>query len=122
MSLCKCEGSHRVHTIGNWDGCPLENKCHTSFVVQRCLDCGGISGFPSNNLDLALRDGTAATRKKLAEIINSSDGLPRCPTCGKPEDIEIDENGNIHLQRLDKPRPIDKYHPTGEDRDGSPDQ
>ena len=107
MSLCKCEGSHRVHTIGNWDGCPLENKCHTSFVVQRCLDCGGISGFPSNNLDLALREGTVATRKKLAEIINkneqvdSSNELPRCPTCGKPEDVEIDENGKVHILRLE---------------------
>lgn len=70
MSLCKCEGSHRVGTIGSWDGCPLKSGGHTSFIVQRCSDCGGISGFPGDNLELALTQGTEATKKKLAEIID----------------------------------------------------
>ena len=69
MSLCKCESSHRVEEFGSWDGCPLKNRGHTSFFVNRCLDCGGISGFPPKNLEIALADGTEATKKKLAEII-----------------------------------------------------
>lgn len=27
---------------------------------------------------------------------NTANGLLRCPMCGKPEDIEIDEKGKIH--------------------------
>lgn len=24
--------------------------------------------------------------------------LPRCPTCGRPEDVEIDEKGKMHIR------------------------
>lgn len=30
---------------------------------------------------------------------NAADRLPCCPTCGKPEDVEIDENGKVHIIR-----------------------
>lgn len=70
--LCKCTLSRYVRQIGNWDGCPLEGFAHTQFFVQKCLNCGGICGFPQKNLELALEKGTPETKKKLAKIINEN--------------------------------------------------
>lgn len=67
--LCQCKGSHSVEQLGNWDGCPLQGFAHTQFYVQRCLDCGGICGFPQSNFELALEKGTPETKAKLAKII-----------------------------------------------------
>jgi len=70
---CQCKSKSReVKQIGSWDHCPLEGNGHTSFVVFRCSNCGGVDGFPSENLDIALREGTLETKKKLDEIINSN--------------------------------------------------
>lgn len=70
--LCKCEKkkSRKIKQIGFWDGCPLEKKAHTNFVVLRCLDCNGIVGFPEFNFNLAINEGTLETKSKLAEIIS----------------------------------------------------
>jgi hypothetical protein len=75
VSLCNCieRGSHRVETIGCWDGCPLEGDGHTAFSVLRCLDCGGICFFPGENAKIALQKGTPETKKKLAEIIDGDE-------------------------------------------------
>lgn len=73
MGLCECEGSHRVNQVGSWDGCPLEGFGHTSFSVNECLDCGGISFFPPENGKIALEKGTPETKQKLAEIIAQSE-------------------------------------------------
>jgi len=37
--------------------------------------------------------------KKSSQQANPTASLPRCPTCGKPEDIEIDENGKLKIIR-----------------------
>ncbi len=34
-----------------------------------------------------------------SQCINTADALPRCPTCGKPEDCEIGENGEVIVRR-----------------------
>lgn len=70
MALCKCDLPKQIKQIGSWDGCPLEGDAHTQFFVEKCKGCGGICGFPQSNFDLALKDGTPETKKKLAEIIN----------------------------------------------------
>lgn len=72
MNLCKCEGSRRVERIGSWDGCLLEGFAHTSFMLLKCSICGGISGFPPKNLEIALKTGTPETKGKLAEIIKEA--------------------------------------------------
>ena len=71
MTLCTCELTRQVEQVGSWNGCALEGGGHTSFFVNRCLVCGGICGFPQENLDLALEKGTAAVKVKLAEIISA---------------------------------------------------
>lgn len=37
--------------------------------------------------------------KKSSQQFNITAELPRCPTCGKPEDIEIDKNGKLKIIR-----------------------
>jgi len=69
MALCKCELPKQVRIIGFWDACALEGKAHTNFCIKRCEGCGGICGFPQTNFEIALKDGTPETKKKLAEII-----------------------------------------------------
>ena len=69
MGLCNCNNPKWVKEIGSWDGCPLVGGAHTQFIVNECKNCGGISGFPQSNFELALKNGTPATRKKLEEVI-----------------------------------------------------
>lgn len=69
--LCECKSSRQVEQIGSWDGCPLKGG-HTQFYVQRCRTCGGVSGFPSANFELALKDGTDETKATLAQIIDEN--------------------------------------------------
>lgn len=72
MALCKCDLPKQIEQVGSWDGCSLEGDAHTQFSVQRCKGCGGICGFPQYNFELALKEGTPETKKKLAEIINET--------------------------------------------------
>ena len=37
-----------------------------------------------------IRDGVYAPKQR---------ELPRCPTCGRPEDVTIDEKGKMHIRR-----------------------
>ena len=67
--LCKCDSGNGVEQIGKWDGCPLDGGGHTAFIVERCLNCGGVCGFPQSNFELALKDGTPETKQKLAAIV-----------------------------------------------------
>lgn len=69
MKKCKCDCDRQVTEIGYWERCPLENGGHTEFAVQRCSVCGGICGFPDENLQIALDDGTPETKSKLAEVM-----------------------------------------------------
>lgn len=74
--LCRCletKSTHGVETIGSWDGCPLEGGGHTSFIVQRCTDCGKISFSPDRNGEIALEKGTEAAKEKLYEILSENE-------------------------------------------------
>ena len=70
MGLCKCAESRGFKEIGFWDHCPLEGGGHTQFKVNRCVACGGVSGFPDTNMEIALNEGTILTKYKLAKIID----------------------------------------------------
>lgn len=54
---CACTSCH-TGSIATWDHFPLRNGGHTSFVLFRCLECRGVTGFPDTNLDIALSGGT----------------------------------------------------------------
>lgn len=61
-----------------------------------------IHGFGSPHfVKTALKEEIEDALRKLgaSQPADSADGLPLCPTCGKPEDVEIDKNGKIHVRR-----------------------
>ena len=66
---CGCDGDREVETIGSWDHCPLEGGGHTQFLVHKCRKCGGISGFPDQNLQIALDHGIETTKMTLRELL-----------------------------------------------------
>lgn len=41
---------------------------HTQFVVLKCNKCGDMSGFPNDNLILAIKNGTEDTKEKLRQL------------------------------------------------------
>ena len=54
--------------VGVYRVAPLADGHHTSFMVLKCLSCNGVFGFPDDNYQLAKKEGTEETKKKLAEI------------------------------------------------------
>jgi hypothetical protein len=58
MHLCQCEGNKTVHPLASIDWVPLADGGHTSVVLNRCLMCFGLTGFPPINFDLILKQGT----------------------------------------------------------------
>ncbi len=61
----KCDHSYDIMqqiTVG------LIGGSHTRFAVLKCSKCGDMSGFPSDNLDLALKNGTEDTKEKLRRL------------------------------------------------------
>ena len=83
MALCKCTQLRTVKYFRFWDHVTLQGGGYTLFFILRCMDCGGIYGFPPQNLEIALSIGTDATKKRLAEIID-----------GEAEDLEKEAGGN----------------------------
>lgn len=75
MGFCKCEGPRLFEQIGSWNGCPLEGGGHTQFYVEKCLDCGGICGFPQSNFDLALKEGTEETKSTLSRLADENEPI-----------------------------------------------
>lgn len=69
VGRCVCTHSRKVQHLGEWEVCPLVGGNHTSFMLERCYDCGKICGFPDSNLEIALQYGTDETRAKLNIII-----------------------------------------------------
>lgn len=41
---------------------------HTRLVILKCNKCGNMSGFPSNNLVIAIKYGTEETKEKLRQF------------------------------------------------------
>ena len=61
----KCEHSYDI--VGEIN-VPLVGGGHTKYVILRCGECGNMSGFPSDNLEMAIKDGTDETKEKLKEL------------------------------------------------------
>ena len=74
LNLCTCledgKSSHQVEEVGYWGACLLEDGGHTSFIVHRCLDCGGVCFFPRENGMIALKKAIPINKVKLAEILD----------------------------------------------------
>jgi hypothetical protein len=54
--------------IGNLDHVPLKDGHHTSFLLLKCCKCGGMTSFPDENLELALKEGTPEMKQQLREL------------------------------------------------------
>jgi len=61
------ECDHFYGTIGEIN-VPLTGGRHTCFVLLRCEKCLDKSGFPSDNLRIAIEKGTEETKKQLKEL------------------------------------------------------
>ncbi len=66
-------GVRRLNTLGH---VPLRDGHHTSFMVMKCAGCGGMVGFPSENLTLALNEGTLAVKDQLRVLSERVLALP----------------------------------------------
>ena len=58
----KCEHSY---DIVQEIALSLVGEGHTRLVILKCNKCGNMSGFPSSNLDIAIKRGTDETKEKL---------------------------------------------------------
>ena len=58
----KCD--HSYDTVQNI-ALSLIGGGHTRLVILKCDKCGDMSGFPSSNLDIAIKRGTDETKEKL---------------------------------------------------------
>lgn len=73
LENCTHIGVRRLNTL---DHVPLRNGHHTSFIVMKCTRCGGMVGFPSSNLELALREGTPQVKDQLRVLAERVLALP----------------------------------------------
>lgn len=55
----KCD--HKYDVVGKAFA-PLLGGRHTSFMILRCIKCKSKTGFPSDNLKLAFKEGTEETK------------------------------------------------------------
>jgi len=55
---------------------PLKDGHFTSFIVMKCGRCGGMVGFPSDNLELALKEGTPKVKDQLRVLAERVLELP----------------------------------------------
>ena len=61
---CNHSGA-KVRRLNTLSHVPLKGGHHTSFMILKCERCGGMMGFPSENLGLALRDGVPEVKDRL---------------------------------------------------------
>lgn len=66
--LCNCYGDITTKNNKECEYFPLEGGYHTAFLVGECISCGGLSGFPHSNLELAINQRTKEGKELLKEI------------------------------------------------------
>lgn len=62
MRVCACTGKRTTTVLTRCERVWLKDGAHTSFVLLRCLCCGGFDGFPRTNFDLLVESGALQTR------------------------------------------------------------
>lgn len=66
--LCDCTGDILIENMKQCEYFPLISGHHTSFMIGTCESCHGFSAFPSDNLQLALKEGTEDSINILKEL------------------------------------------------------
>lgn len=72
---CNHIGVH-VRRLNTLDHIPLRDGHHTSFMVMKCSRCGEMVGFPSKNMELALKEGTPEAKDQLRVLSERVLALP----------------------------------------------
>lgn len=57
-----------VYDISNEITAPLIGGGHTVFILLTCTKCDNKEGFPSDNVKIALENGTEDTKEKLKKL------------------------------------------------------
>ena len=65
--LCECYGDIHTSTSNSVTNFPLKEGYHTGFLVGECIKCGGLSGFPHSNLQLAIKECTPKGKEFLEQ-------------------------------------------------------
>ena len=65
MHFCECESDNSIEILGHFEKAVLKDGGWTSFYLHRCLTCGLLGGFPSDNFTLAATQGGAEVQQIL---------------------------------------------------------
>jgi len=57
MPYCECKPGSAVEILGHFEKAVLSDGGWTSFYLHRCLTCGRLGGFPTDNFNLAVTRG-----------------------------------------------------------------
>ena len=66
--ICECTGEIPIKNITGYVTLGLESGQHTGTIIQKCLKCNCLSGFPNDNLLWAIKEGNAETLEFLNKI------------------------------------------------------
>jgi hypothetical protein len=66
--LCECTGDIAWNSSTSIENFPLGDGYHTGFIFGKCEGCGGFSGFPHSNLELAVKTTSKEGKKILLEL------------------------------------------------------
>lgn len=67
-SLCDCIGTINTTDNKECEYFPLIGGYHTHFLVGTCIKCGGLSGFPHYNLELATQQCSDSGKEILLQL------------------------------------------------------
>ena len=59
--ICKCTGEIPIENLTDYITLGLATGQHTGTIIQKCLKCNCLSGFPNDNLLLAIAKGNEDT-------------------------------------------------------------
>ncbi len=76
--LCDCYGEIRTNGDKEYSYMQLGGGYHTTFIAGECIKCGGISAFPSYNLELAIKEGNEETKQIIAKKLGYKFDVEKC--------------------------------------------
>lgn len=65
MPYCECKTDNTVENLGHFEKAVLKDGHWTSFYLHRCLTCGLLGGFPSENFNMAVSQGDEEVQRIL---------------------------------------------------------
>ena len=66
--VCDCTGEIPIKDLTDYVTLYLVSGQHTGTMIQKCLKCKRLTGFPNDNLILAIKEGTDVTLDFLTKL------------------------------------------------------